>query len=173
MDVPWVPDFIDRALVCYSYSKSLSLPGERIGWVLVPTTAPQADELIHAVAGAGRSLGFVCAPALFQRVIADCAHTPAPVDAYKKNRDALCALLDRSGFSYVQPQGAFYLWVRALEDDAERFSERAKSFDLLLVPSNSFGTPGWVRLGYCVSHETIVASEPAFQALKASYESHV
>ena len=168
-EVPWVPDYIDHTLVCYSYSKSLSLPGERIGWVLV-ASATQAPELMHAVAGAGRSLGFVCAPALFQRVIADCVDVPAPVAAYQKNRDALMNILDAYGFSYATPQGAFYLWMQALEADAENFSRTAKRFDLLLVPSDSFGTKGWVRLGYCVSYESILASKEAFAQLKGAYE---
>ena len=168
-EVPWVPSIYDRTIVCYSYSKSLSLPGERIGWVLVPPTNPDHDELVLAIAGAGRKLGFVCAPAIFQRVLADCVDEPTNVEAYAKNREALTAGLSALGYTYVEPDGAFYLWVRALEPDAEAFFERAKSFELMPVPSNSFGCTGWVRLGYCVSYDTIVNSMPAWEKLAATY----
>ena len=169
--VPWIPAIYNRTLVCYSYSKSLSLPGERIGWVLVPPAFPQHDRMFAAVAGAGRKLGFVCAPALFQRVIAECVDVPANVAAYRENRDALCAILDECGFEYIKPDGAFYLWIRALEPDAEAFSERAKALELMLVASNSFGVGGWVRAGTCVSRDTIDRSAPAWAALAASYRS--
>ncbi len=169
-EVPWIPALYDRTLVCYSYSKSLSLPGERIGWALVPDTNPDHDRLVLAIAGAGRKLGFVCAPALFQRVIMDCVDEPSDVEAYARNRTALTEGLGRLGYEYIEPQGAFYLWVRALEPDAEAFFERCKALDLLPVPSDSFGCPGWVRIGYCVSHETIVNSMPAWATLKAQYE---
>ena len=169
-EVPWVPGFYDRTMVCYSYSKSLSLPGERIGWVLVPDTNPDHDELVLAVAGAGRKLGFVCAPAIFQRVIMDCVDEPSDVEAYARNREALAKGLSELGFEYIEPQGAFYLWVKALEPDAEAFFEKCKELDLLPVPSDSFGCPGWVRIGYCVSYETIVNSMPAWTKLKALYE---
>lgn len=168
-EVPWVPGIYDRTIVCYSYSKSLSLPGERIGWVLVPPTNPEHDELLLAVAGAGRKLGFVCAPALFQRVLIDCVDCPSDVAAYAENRTALTEGLARLGYEFIEPQGAFYLWVKALEPDAEKFFERAKALELLPVPSNSFGCPGWVRVGYCVSHETIVDSMPAWEKLAESY----
>ena len=169
-EVPWVPAVYDRTIVTYSYSKSLSLPGERIGWALVPDTNPDHDRLVLAIAGAGRKLGFVCAPALFQRVIMDCVDEPSDVEAYARNRTALTEGLGRLGYEYIEPQGAFYLWVRALEPDAEAFFERCKALDLLPVPSDSFGCPGWVRIGYCVSHETIVNSMPAWATLKAQYE---
>ncbi|MGI6231039.1 MAG: pyridoxal phosphate-dependent aminotransferase [Tractidigestivibacter sp.] len=167
--VPWIPSIYERTIVCYSYSKSLSLPGERIGWVLVPPTNPDHDPLIPAVAGAGRALGFVCAPALFQYVLADCVDEPTNVDAYAKNREALTKGLSELGYTYIEPQGAFYLWVKALEPDANAFFERAKSLELLPVPSDSFGCPGWVRVGYCVSYETIVNSMPAWKKLKELY----
>lgn len=169
-DVPWVPAIYDRTIVCYSYSKSLSLPGERIGWVLVPSTNPEHDRLVLAVAGAGRKLGFVCAPALFQHVVIDCVDEPTDVEAYAENRRALTEGLSALGYEFVEPQGAFYLWVKALEPDANAFFERAKSFELLPVPSDSFGCPGWVRVGYCVSHETIVNSMPAWKKLAESYK---
>lgn len=169
-DVPWVPAIYDRTIVCYSYSKSLSLPGERIGWVLVPNTNPEHDRLVLAVAGAGRKLGFVCAPALFQHVVIDCVDEPTDVEAYAENRRALTEGLSALGYEFIEPQGAFYLWVKALEPDANAFFERAKALELLPVPSDSFGCPGWVRVGYCVSKETIVNSMPAWKKLAESYE---
>lgn len=168
-EVPWVPAIYDRTIVCYSYSKSLSLPGERIGWALVPNTNPDHDELVLAVAGAGRKLGFVCAPALFQRVLIDCVDEPTNVEAYARNREALAGGLRRLGYTCIEPEGAFYLWVKSLEPDAEAFFRRARDLELLPVPSNSFGCEGWVRLGYCVSYETIVGSMPAWQKLAESY----
>lgn len=169
-DVPWVPAIYDRTIVCYSYSKSLSLPGERIGWVLVPNTNPEHDRLVLAVAGAGRKLGFVCAPALFQHVVIDCVDEPTNVEAYAENRRVLTEGLSALGYEFIEPQGAFYLWVKALEPDASAFFERAKALELLPVPSDSFGCPGWVRVGYCVSKETIVNSMPAWKKLAESYE---
>lgn len=169
-DVPWVPAIYDRTIVCYSYSKSLSLPGERIGWVLVPSTNPEHDRLVLAVAGAGRKLGFVCAPALFQHVVIDCVDEPTNVEAYAENRRVLTEGLSALGYEFIEPQGAFYLWVKALEPDASAFFERAKALELLPVPSDSFGCPGWVRVGYCVSKETIVNSMPAWKKLAESYE---
>ena len=169
-EVPWVPAIYDRTIVCYSYSKSLSLPGERIGWVLVPSTNPEHDRLVLAVAGAGRKLGFVCAPALFQHVVIDCVDEPTNVEAYAENRRVLTEGLSALGYEFIEPQGAFYLWVKALEPDANAFFERAKALELLPVPSDSFGCPGWVRVGYCVSKETIVNSMPAWKKLAESYE---
>lgn len=169
-DVPWVPAIYDRTIVCYSYSKSLSLPGERIGWVLVPSTNPEHDRLVLAVAGAGRKLGFVCAPALFQHVVIDCVDEPTNVEAYAENRRVLTEGLSALGYEFIGPQGAFYLWVKALEPDASAFFERAKALELLPVPSDSFGCPGWVRVGYCVSKETIVNSMPAWKKLAESYQ---
>lgn len=167
--VPWVPSIYPNTMVTYSYSKSLSLPGERIGWVLVPDTNPFHDKLIPAVAGAGRSLGFVCAPALFQRVIADCCDVPSNIEAYAKNRKALTEGLSKLGYSFIEPQGAFYLWVKSLEPDANAFFEKAKQFELLPVPSDSFGCKGWVRVGYCVNYETIGNSMPAWEKLAEQY----
>ncbi len=168
--VPWVPRYYDNTIVCYSWSKSLSLPGERIGYVLVPNTLVRHTEVYAAICGAGRSLGFVCAPALFQKVIAQCVDVPANIAAYACNREILCRGLRNLGYEYIEPQGAFYLWVRALEPNAQAFSDRAKKHELLLVPSDSFGVSGWVRIGYCVSAETIENSMLAFAALKKEYD---
>ena len=168
-EVPWVPGLYEHTIVCYSYSKSLSLPGERVGWVLVPNTMAGWERVMAAVAGAARCLGFVCAPALFQRVVTDCVDEPADVEAYRRNRYELTGALGEYGYTFVEPDGAFYLWVKALEPDAEAFCERAKQFELLPVPSDSFGVKGWFRIGYCVSYETIVNSLSAWKALAESY----
>ena len=171
-DVPCVPAIYPRTLVCYSYSKALSLPGERVGYVYVSDTmdADEADRVFFAVAGAGRAHGFVCAPVLFQRVAAACVDEPSDVEAYATNRRILTEALDEMGYEYVQPDGAFYLWVRALEPDAQAFSDRAKAHELLIVPSDSFGCLGWVRMSYCIARETIENSLPALKALKAEYD---
>ena len=169
-EVPYVPCVWPRTIVCYSYSKSLSLPGERIGYLYVSDLMDDAREVSTAVAGAGRALGFICAPVLFQRVIARCIDEPSDVAAYAANRELLTTGLGELGYEFVEPQGAFYLWVRALEDDAQAFSDRAKAHELLLVPSDSFGVGGWVRLSYCIARDTIERSMPAFKALKESYE---
>lgn len=169
-EVPYVPAIYPRTLVCYSYSKALSLPGERIGYIYVSDAMPDARDVAVAVAGAGRALGYVCAPVLLQKAIARVVDVPSDVAAYAENRRLLTEGLAQLGYEFVQPDGAFYLWVRALEPDAQAFSERAKGFELLLVPSNSFGCEGWVRISYCVSADTIKGAMPAFKALKESYE---
>lgn len=168
-EVPYVPCVYPRTIVCYSYSKSFSLPGERIGYVYVSDLMDDAREVFTAVAGAGRALGFICAPVLFQRVIERCIDEPSDVAAYAANRTLLTDGLSALGYEFVEPQGAFYLWVRALEADAQAFSDRAKRHELLLVPSDSFGVSGWVRVSYCVSHQVIERSMPAFKALKEDY----
>ena len=169
-EVPWVPAIYGRTIVCYSYSKSLSLPGERIGWLYsADQMGSEADDVYAAICGAGRALGFVCAPALFQRVIERCIDEPSDVQAYAANRELLTSGLSELGYEYVEPQGAFYLWVRALEPDAQAFAERAKAHELLLVPSDSFGAKGWVRIGYCVDADVIRNSMPAFKALAEEY----
>lgn len=169
IEVPWVPSIYDRTIVCYSYSKALSLPGERIGWVYVSDSADDAQAVAVAVAGAGRALGYVCAPVMLQRVAARCVNEPSDVAAYAENRAILTEGLAALGYEYVEPDGAFYLWVRALEEDAQAFSDRAKQFELLIVPSDSFGVGGWVRLSYCIARDTIERAMPAFKALKESY----
>lgn len=168
-EVPWVPSIYEDTVVCYSYSKSLSLPGERVGWVLVPNTCPLAARVMPAVAGAARTLGFVCAPSLFQRVVADCVDEPSDVEAYARNRELLTSALSDYGYTYVEPDGAFYLWVKALEPDAGAFCERARAHELLAVPSDSFGVPGWFRLGYCIDREVIERSLPAWKLLAKEY----
>lgn len=168
-EVPWVPSIYEDTVVCYSYSKSLSLPGERVGWVLVPNTCPLAARVMPAVAGAARTLGFVCAPSLFQRVVADCVDEPSDVKAYARNRELLTSALSEYGYTYVEPDGAFYLWVKALEPDAGAFCERARAHELLAVPSDSFGVPGWFRLGYCIDREVIERSLPAWKLLAEEY----
>lgn len=170
IEVPWVPSIYARTIVCYSYSKALSLPGERIGWVYVSDAADDGDAVAVAVAGAGRALGYACAPVLLQRVAARCVGEPSDVAAYAENRRLLTEGLSALGYEYVEPDGAFYLWVRALEEDAQAFSDRAKEYELLIVPSDSFGVGGWVRLSYCIARDTIERSMPAFKALKESYE---
>lgn len=170
VEVPWVPAIYPNTLVCYSWSKSLSLPGDRIGYVLVPNEVHDSREVYLAVCGAGRSLGYICAPVFFQRVIERCVDEPTNVEAYAVNREILTHALDDLGYEYIEPDGAFYLWIKALEPDAQAFSNKAKEHELLLVPSDSFGVGGWVRAGYCIDKSTIEHSIPAFAALKADYE---
>ncbi len=168
-EVPYVPAFYPRTLVLYSYSKALSLPGERIGYILVSPTLPDAGKIFGAVCGAGRALGFVCAPALMQYAVARCGNATADTAVYAENRNLLAGALTEMGYQVTPPDGAFYLFVKALEDDAKAFCEKAKEFELLLVPSDSFGVTGYVRISYCVSTAQIEASLPAFQALYDSY----
>lgn len=170
VEVPWVPAIYPNTLICYSWSKSLSLPGDRIGYVLVPNEVHDSREVYLAVCGAGRSLGYICAPVFFQRVIERCVDEPTNVEAYAVNREILTHALDELGYEYIEPDGAFYLWIKALEPDAQAFSNKAKEHELLLVPSDSFGVGGWVRAGYCIDKSTIEHSIPAFAALKADYE---
>lgn len=169
LTVPFVPDYYANTLVCYSYSKSLSLPGERIGYIIVPDEADDAGRVMAAVAGAGRALGYVCAPVLFQRVAARCADVSGDVSAYRRNRELLYNGLTELGYECVRPQGAFYLFVKALEPDAAAFSEHAKKHDVLVVPSDSFGCEGYVRISYCVSEKTIRDAMPAFAKIMEEY----
>lgn len=169
-DVPYIPTFYNNTVVCYSYSKSLSLPGERIGYVFVSPHCDDAADLFAAVCGAARSMGYVCAPSLMQRVIAKCDGQTADVSLYNKNRELLYNSLSEIGYEAVKPQGAFYLFMKALEDDANAFCEKAKKHELLLVPSDSFGAKGYVRISYCVAYDTIKNSIPAFKALYDEYK---
>lgn len=167
--VPYLMNYYDNTLVCYSYSKSLSLPGERIGYIAVSDHIKDWKNVYAAVCGAGRVLGYVCAPSLFQKVIARCQGQVSDVSVYKKNRDILYNALTEYGYRCIKPDGAFYLFVESLEKDAVAFSEKAKEFELLLVPADSFGTPGFVRISYCVSTKQIEDSLPAFKKLAESY----
>jgi len=162
---PFIPTLYPNTIVCYSYSKSLSLPGERIGYVYVPAQAQDAKALYAAVAGAARSCGHVCAPSLMQRVIARCAYLRPDLDAYDKNRKALYEGLVAAGYQVAKPDGAFYLFVKAPGGDATVFAEKAKQKDLLLVPGDSFGCPDYFRVCYCVNYDMIVRSLPVFRAL--------
>lgn len=168
--VPFVPNYYKNTLVCYSYSKSLSLPGERIGYIIVPDEADDAGRVRAAVAGAGRALGYVCAPVLFQKVIARCVDVPGDVSAYRRNRDLLYKGLTELGYECARPQGAFYLFVKAPEPDAGAFSEHAKKHDVLVVPGDSFGCEGYVRISYCVSEKTIRDAMPAFARIMEEYQ---
>ena len=167
VEVPWIPAIYHDTIVCYSYSKSLSLPGERIGYVYVTREATQSKQLYAAIAGAARGCGHVCAPSLWQKVIARCTHLRPDLEAYERNRQALYEGLVNMGYEVAKPDGAFYLFVKAPGGDANEFSDLAKQKDLLLVPGDGFGCPGYFRLCYCVSYDKIIRSLPVFKALIA------
>ena len=167
--VPFIPEYYDNTIVCYSYSKSLSLPGDRIGYICVSDNVTQSDKLYAAICGAGRCLGYVCAPTFMQMTVGLCTKERPDLDAYKKNRDLLYDTLTEYGYECMHPDGAFYLCVKALEEDASKFAEKAKKYELLLVPGDSFCAPGYVRISYCVSTEMIEASLPAFKKLIEEY----
>ena len=168
--VPFVTKYYRNTLVCYSYSKSLSLPGERIGYVLVPDEVVESTAVYAAVAGAGRALGYVCAPSMFQKVLVQCMGQTGDVELYKKNRDLLYEGLTKIGYECFKPQGAFYLFVKALEPDADAFCEKAKEEDLLIVSATGFGCPGYARISYCVDEDMIRRSFGAFERLYNRYE---
>lgn len=170
VEVPWVPHIYRDTIVCYSFSKSLSLPGERIGYVFVPKEAAEGDDVYAAVAGAGRSLGYVNAPSLFQQVTSLCCDMTSDLKVYEENAKLFVSALREMGYHVVEPGGAFYLFPRSLEHDDAAFSERAKKLDLLIVPGSGFGAPGHVRISYCVQTETIRRALPKFQALADSYK---
>ena len=170
IEVPYVTKYYSQTIVCYSYSKSLSLPGERIGYILVPEAVENSKAVYAAICGAGRALGYVCAPSLFQKVIEKCVGQTGDIHLYKKNRDLLYGKLTSLGYECVNPQGAFYLFVKALEEDSRAFCERAKTYDLLIVPADDFGCPGYVRISYCVDEEMIKRSFTAFEKLAQSYK---
>lgn len=169
-EVPYIPKYYANTAVCYSYSKSLSLPGERIGYIFISESANNSKKLYAAVCGAGRALGFVCAPSLMQYTVAECTDALPDISTYKKNRDLLFGALTDYGYKAVPPDGAFYLFVKSPEPDANAFCERAKKYELLLVPSDDFGCPGYVRISYCVTAEQIEKSLPAFKALIEEYK---
>lgn len=171
---PFVTNYYENSLVCYSYSKTLSLPGERIGYLLVSNRCIHKEEVFAAISGAGRALGFICAPSLFQHLLPTCLHVTADFSLYDQNRQEMLAILNEFHYQIAaKAEGAFYLFVKALEDDAIQFCETAKQFDLFMVPSDSFGLPGFVRISYCVSPTTIKNSKVAFEQLKKYYEERV
>lgn len=171
VEVPYLMNYYDNTLVCYSYSKSLSLPGERIGYIAVSPKMQDATNIYLCVCGAGRSLGYVCAPSLFQQVIKRCLNAKVNIEAYKENRDLLYNSLTEYGYECVKPDGAFYLFVKALEpDDAYKFYEKAKAHEILVVPCDDFGVSGYVRIAYCTSKETVLGALPAFKALAEAYK---
>ena len=170
VSVPYLMNYYKNTLVCYSYSKSLSLPGERIGYIAVSPKMDNGSDIYLAVCGAGRSLGYVCAPSLFQQVIARCIDAKVNVEAYKENRDLLYDNLTSYGYECVKPDGAFYLFVKALESDAYKFYEKAKNHEILVVPCDDFGVQGYVRIAYCTAKETVVNALPAFKALYEEYQ---
>ena len=167
---PFIPTIYKNTVVCYSYSKSLSLPGERIGYIYVPRQADDGEALYLAVAGAARAAGHVCAPSIWQKVIARCTHLRPDLCAYDKNRKALYEGLVAAGYEVAKPDGAFYLFVKAPGGDAAAFSEFAKKYDVLLVPGDGFGCPGWFRLCYCVSYDQIQRSLPVFRQMVSDWK---
>lgn len=169
IEVPYVTKYYNNTLVCYSYSKSLSLPGERIGFVIVPDEAYESKELYAAICGAGRALGYVCAPSIFQKMLVKCVGQTGDINIYKKNRDILYNGLTELGYECFKPDGAFYMFVKALEDDAYAFCEKAKEENILIVSATGFGCPGFVRIAYCVDEDMIERSFAAFKRLKEKY----
>ena len=169
VEVPCMMNFYPNTVVCYSFSKSLSIPGERIGYLAVSDKMQGRGEVFASIAGAARALGYVNAPSLLQQVIEACLGATADVSIYRENRDLLHSALTELGFSCVHPDGAFYLFVKSPEPDAKAFSGRAKAHELLLVPADDFGCPGYVRISYCVSKDMILRSLPAFAALAKEY----
>lgn len=169
-EVPYVINYYDNTFVCYSYSKALSLPGERIGYIVVSPKMIDEEDAYAAVCGAGRALGYVCAPSMLQRVIEKCISDTSDISIYKENRDLLYNALTKMGFECVYPDGAFYLFVKAMGEDAYEFCEKANEYELLLVPADSFGTPGYVRVSYCVQTKQIEDALPAFEKLAESYK---
>lgn len=167
--VPYLMNYYDNAIVCYSFSKSLSLPGERIGYIAVNPKMSKKTDVYLAVCGAGRSLGYVCAPSLFQQVVKKTIGATTDVKIYEENRNILLNSLTEYGYSCVNPDGAFYLFVKALEKDASAFAKKAQEYEILVVPCDDFGVEGYVRIAYCVDKERIVNSLPAFKKLAKDY----
>jgi aspartate aminotransferase len=167
--VPYIPLYYKNTLVCYSYSKSFSLPGERIGYIVIPSEVTDFDKLYPAIAGAARVLTHVNAPSLWQLVVARCAGKPSDIEPYNINGQMLYKGLIDAGFTCVKPQGAFYLFPKCLEADDHAFCKRAMKYDLLLVPGTDFGCPGYFRASYCINRNTIKKSLPLFKKLAAEY----
>ena len=168
--LPHVPKYYDNTLVCYSFSKSLSIPGERIGYIIAPCEAEDYGNLLAVFIAAGRLLSYVSVPALYQKVVGDCVDLTADLSVYQANKDLFYNALTDMGYECVEPGGAFYLFPKALEPDANAFCERAKKYDLLMVPGDSFGCPGYVRISYCVPTERIEKALPLFQKLIDEYK---
>ena len=170
VNVPYLTKYYNNTIVCYSFSKSLSLPGDRIGYILVPDEVCESTNVYKAVCGAGRALGYVCAPSLMQFIIPYCLGKTADISIYKKNRDILVNAFTEYGFKVAKPDGAFYLFLKSPEENAAAFCEKAKEYELLLVPSDSFGFPGYVRISYCVATDMIERSLSAFKKLADEYK---
>ena len=163
--VPFIPDYYDNTIICYSWSKSLSLPGERIGYVLVNDKCEDNKTVMAAVGGAARSLGYVCAPTLFQLVIEKCIDVKPNLEVYRKNRDILYDALTEMGYNVAKPDGAFYLFIEAPNGDSKEFSNKAKEHDVLVVPGTGFGTDTHIRLSYCVDTEKCEKALPVFEKI--------
>ena len=169
VEVPYLMNYYDDVVVCYSYSKVLSLPGERIGYIAVNPKAYDERRLYAAICGAGRALGYVCAPSMFQKVVTKCIREGANIEAYRKNRDLIYNSLTEMGYQCVRPDGAFYLFLKTLDEDANAFCDVAKTYGLLIVPGDDFGAKGYARISYCVSYDMIKRSLPAFKELYLRY----
>ena len=169
VEVPWLMDWYDNTLVCYSYSKTLSIPGERMGYLAICRRCANLADVTDACAGAARALGHICASNLYQRVITRCVDVVADVDYYRQNRDLLVSDLEAMGFTCVRPDGAFYLFMKCPTADSMEFCRKAKEFELMLVPGHDFGEPDYLRVSYCVARETIERSMPAFRKLADFY----
>ena len=168
--IPFVTKYYDNTIICYSFSKSLSLPGERIGYILVSPSCVDCYYLFKAICGAGRSLGYVCAPSLFQLMIPYCLGKTSDLNVYKENKEILYNALIQYGYEVIKPEGAFYIFMKALGNSSYEFCEQAKKYELLLVPSDSFGYEGYVRISYCVSKQTIINSLDSFKKLIDNYK---
>ena len=168
-EVPWIPSIYRNTVVGYSYSKSLSLPGERIGFLVMPSEIDDFADVTAAANTANRILGFVNAPSLMQRVAAKCVNAKTDVAYYAKNRQMLTEGLKAAGYTFVEPQGAFYLWLKSPEPDEKAFVAKAKERQILIVPGSSFGCAGWVRIAYCVSNETVKNALPGFMEIAKEY----
>lgn len=169
VEVPYLTKYYKNTVIGYSYSKSLSLPGERIGYLVIPDEAADSEDLISAANVATRILGFVNAPTLQQKVVKACLNEKTDISYYNRNREALYNGLRELGFECIKPEGAFYLFVKSPVEDEKSFCAAAKKYNILLVPGSSFGCSGYVRLAYCVSYETIVNSLPKFAELAGEY----